>query len=51
MRLILASSSPYRQELLARLRLPFEAVAADAIDYEIAKNELAAYTRKIKYYK
>ena len=29
MRLILASSSPYRQELLARLRLPFEAVAAD----------------------
>ena len=29
MQLILASSSPYRRELLARLRLPFDAVAPD----------------------
>ncbi len=29
-RLILASTSPYRRELLARLQLPFEAVAPDA---------------------
>jgi septum formation protein len=28
-RLILASSSPYRRELLARLQLPFEAIAPD----------------------
>lgn len=28
-RLILASSSPYRRELLARLRLPFEAISPD----------------------
>ena len=28
-RLILASSSPYRKELLARLRLPFDAIAPD----------------------
>lgn len=29
-RLVLASTSPYRRELLARLQLPFEAVAPDA---------------------
>lgn len=29
-RLLLASTSPYRRELLARLRLPFEAVRPDA---------------------
>ena len=27
--LVLASSSPYRRELLARLRLPFEAASPD----------------------
>jgi len=31
MKLILASSSPYRRELLARLRVPFE-VKAPAVD-------------------
>jgi septum formation protein len=29
-RLVLASTSPYRRELLARLQIPFEAVAPDA---------------------
>lgn len=40
-RLILASSSPYRRELLARLGLPFEAVAPD-IDETPQPREAAA---------
>lgn len=38
MRLILASSSPYRRALLERLRLPFETIAPD-IDETPLKNE------------
>ena len=41
MRLILASSSPYRQELLARLRLPFEAVAADVDETPLPHEPIA----------
>jgi septum formation protein len=35
-RLILASSSPYRRELLARLQLPFEAVSPDIDESALA---------------
>src|SRR5262245_21303563 len=42
-RLILASSSPYRRELLTRLRLPFE-VLSPAIDESILPGENAAKT-------
>lgn len=42
-RLILASGSRYRQELLARLRLPFEAIAPD-IDETPLPGEAAADT-------
>ncbi|MCE7058325.1 Maf family protein, partial [Algoriphagus sp. AGSA1] len=38
MRLILASSSPYRRALLERLRLPFETIAPD-IDETPLENE------------
>ena len=41
MRLILASSSPYRQELLARLRLPFEDVAADVDETPLPHEPIA----------
>lgn len=40
-RLILASTSPYRRELLARLRLPFE-VAAPAVDEAAQPGETVA---------
>ena len=33
-RLILASASPRRRELLARLGLPFEVVPADVVEHE-----------------
>lgn len=42
-RIILASSSPYRQELLARLQLPFIAMAPE-IDETAIKSEAAADT-------
>ncbi len=35
-RLILASSSTYRQQLLSRLRLPFEAIAPDIDETPLA---------------
>lgn len=35
-RLVLASTSPYRRELLARLQIPFEAVAPDADETPLA---------------
>lgn len=35
-RLVLASTSPYRRELLARLQIPFEAVAPDADEAPLA---------------
>ena len=42
-RLILASTSPYRRELLARLQLPFEAVAPD-VDETALPGETAEQT-------
>ena len=42
-RIVLASSSPYRQELLARLQLPFVAMAPE-IDETAIKSEAAADT-------
>ena len=47
MRLILASSSPYRQELLARLRLPFEAVAADVDETPLPHEPIAALAARL----
>ena len=47
MRLILASSSPYRQELLARLRLPFEAVAADVDETPLPHEPIAALATRL----
>ena len=41
--LVLASSSPYRRELLARLRLPFEVISPD-IDETALANELPQET-------
>jgi septum formation protein len=41
MRLILASSSPYRKEILERLRIPFTAIAPD-IDESPMQDELPA---------
>jgi MAF protein len=38
-RLILASTSPYRRALLARLGLPFEAVSPIGVDEDLAKRE------------
>ena len=35
MKLILASGSPYRKELLARLRIPFSVIAPDIIYEEL----------------
>ncbi len=42
-RLVLASTSPYRRELLARLQIPFEAVAPDA-DETVSAGETPAET-------
>ena len=47
MRLILASSSPYRQELLARLRLPFDAVAADVDETPLPHEPIAALAARL----
>ena len=47
MRLILASSSPYRQELLARLRLPFEAVAADVDETPLSNEPIATLASRL----
>jgi septum formation protein len=58
-RLILASSSPYRRELLARLQLPFEAMApdidesplpgeqADATALRLAREKAAAVAARV----
>ena len=43
--LILASTSRYRQELLARLRLPFEAVAPGVDETALAGEVPAALAR------
>jgi septum formation protein len=42
-RLVLASTSPYRRELLARLRLPFDVVAPH-VDEHVGPGETAAAT-------
>lgn len=45
--LILASTSRYRQELLARLRLPFEAVAPDVDEAPLAGETPAALAERL----
>ena len=47
MRQIRASSSPYRQELLARLRLPFEAVAADVDETPLSNEPIATLASRL----
>lgn len=46
-RLILASTSRYRQELLARLRLPFEAVAPDVDETALPGEAPAALAERL----
>lgn len=45
--LILASTSPYRRELLARLRLPFEAVAPDVDESALPGETPAALAERL----
>lgn len=47
MKLILASGSPYRKELLARLRLPFEVVSPDMDESPMAGEEPEALARRL----
>lgn len=47
MRLILASSSPYRRELLARLRLPFDTVSPDVDESPRAGEAPEALARRL----
>lgn len=46
-RLILASTSPFRRELLARLQLPFEAVAPEADESAVAGESPAATAERL----
>ena len=46
-RLILASTSPYRRDLLARLQLPFEAVAPDADETPLPNEAPAATAERL----
>lgn len=46
-RLILASTSPYRRELLARLRLPFEVRSPDVDETPLAAERPAALARRL----
>ena len=46
-RLILASTSPYRRELLARLQLPFEVAAPDADESPLADESPAATAERL----
>jgi len=46
-RLVLASTSPYRRELLARLQIPFEAVAPDADETALAGETPAATAERL----
>ena len=45
--LILASTSPYRRELLSRLRLPFEAVAPEVDEVALPAEAPAALTERL----
>lgn len=47
MRLILASTSPYRAELLARLRLPFEVLAPRVDETALADESPQALSRRL----
>lgn len=47
MRLILASSSPYRKDLLARLRIPFEAISPDIDESPHPREAPAAIARRL----
>lgn len=47
MRLILASSSPRRQELLSQLGLPFEVVTPDIDEARLADEALIAYAERL----
>lgn len=46
-RLILASTSPYRRELLERLRLPFEAIAPNCDETPLAGESSAALVERL----
>ena len=46
-RLILASTSPFRRDLLARLQIPFEAVAPDADESPLAGESPAATAERL----
>lgn len=46
-RLILASTSPYRRDLLARLQIPFEAVAPEADESPLAGESPAATAERL----
>jgi septum formation protein len=46
-RLILASTSPYRRELLARLQLPFEAIAPDADETPLLDESAVATAERL----
>lgn len=46
-RLILASTSPYRRELLTRLQIPFEAVAPDADESPLPHEHPAATAERL----
>ena len=46
-RLVLASTSPYRRELLARLQIPFEAVAPEADETPLAGESPAATAERL----
>ena len=39
MKLVLASTSPYRRELLARLGVPFEVAAPNFVELQITKSD------------
>lgn len=46
-RLILASTSPYRRELLQRLRLPFDVIAPEADEQPLAGETAAATSERL----
>jgi len=49
--LILASSSSYRRELLARLQLPFQTISPELDEYPLAGESASALVRRLSYEK
>lgn len=47
MKLVLASSSPYRREMLSRLQLPFESVSPDIDETPQGEEKIEPYVRRL----